>query len=82
MNAAANIPQASAIKSACDDMVFEAIIDTCDLAASYARSASEAAWRGDRRLLAGHLAQLRLTVITALDFHKRLGALPDGGAHG
>ena len=63
-------------------MALEAIIETCDLAVSYATSAREAAWRGDRQLLAGHLAQLRACVVTALDAHRRLGALPDGGAHG
>ena len=64
------------VASACADMCFEAIVETCDLAISYATSAREAAWRGDRRLLAVHLAQLRLTVITALDAQKRLLALP------
>jgi hypothetical protein len=54
-------------------------MEACDLAASYARSAAEAAWRGDRRLLAGHLSQLRSCTVTALDAHARLGAPAEGG---
>ena len=72
----------SRVAAVCNDLTFEAIVETLFLAESYAASAREAAWRGDRRLLAGHLAQLRLTVITALDAHKRLAAVPEGGAHG
>jgi hypothetical protein len=82
MNSPALAPQRTSITAVCNDMAFDAIVETCDLAASYARSAAEAAWRGDRRLLAGHLAQLRLAVITALDAHKRLGPVPEVGASG
>ena len=71
----------ASIALVCADMCFEAIVESCDFAVSYATSAREAAWRGDRRLLAGHLAQLRACVVTALDAHKRIGASPDGGAH-
>jgi hypothetical protein len=81
MNApATNI--SGSVKSVCNNLACEAIIECCDLAASYARSAGEAAWRGDRRLLSGHLAQLRLTVIAALDAHKHLGPLPEIGVNG
>jgi hypothetical protein len=69
-------------KTVCNDLAFNAIVDACDLAASYAMSAREAAWRGDRRLLAGHLAQLRLCVLTALDAHKRLGPVPEADRNG
>ena len=71
-----------AVASASADLCFDAIVECCELAASYANSAREAAWRGDRQLLAGHLAQLRLTVITSLDAHRRLSAILEGGAHG
>ena len=70
------------VASACADMCFEAIVETCDLAISYATSAREAAWRGDRRLLAGHLAQLRACVVTSLDAYRQLGDLPKDGARG
>jgi hypothetical protein len=69
-------------KTVCDDLAFVAIVEATDLAVSYATSAREAAWRGDRRLLAGHLAQLRLCVITALDAHKKLSPTPQAGRHG
>ena len=71
-----------AVASACADLCFEAIVECCELGASYAYSAREAAWRGDRLLLAGHLAQWRACVVAALDAHKRLAAIPEGGAHG
>ncbi len=48
------------------DLQFDLIVETVDLAASYARSASEAAWRGDRLTVGVHLRQLRLCVITAI----------------
>ncbi len=67
------------VAAACDDLALDAIMEACDLAASYARSAAEAAWRGDRRLLAGHLSQLRSCTVTALDAHARLGAPAEGG---
>jgi hypothetical protein len=44
----------------------EALVELCDLAASYARSGAEAAWRGDDRTTGVHLKQLRLVVIEAL----------------
>ena len=78
MNAISPVP----VTAACNDLAFDAIIESCDLAVSYAVSAREAAWRGDRRLLAGHLAQLRACVVTALDAHRQLGNLPESSAHG
>ena len=44
--------------AAANDLTFAAIEETAGLAASYARSAAEAAWRGERRTLAVHLAEL------------------------
>ncbi len=57
---------------AVNDLRFDYIAETCDLAGSYARSAAEAAFRGDRVTLHAHLAQLRLTVISALQTFKEL----------
>lgn len=75
-------PQGATAASVCADLCFDAIIECCELSASYAYSAREAAWRGDWLLLAGHLSQLRACVVTALDAHKRIPAMPEGGAHG
>jgi hypothetical protein len=58
-------PSPAAI-SAARDLAFEAIVEHCSLAESYARSASEAAWRGDLTTLDVHIRQLRLCVITAI----------------
>jgi hypothetical protein len=49
-----------------NDLRYEFLVESCSLAESYARSASEAAWRGDYRTLDVHLRQLRLSVIAAL----------------
>jgi hypothetical protein len=57
---------------AANDLCYEFISGTCDLAASYARSAGEASFRGDHRTLGIHLAQLRLTVIEALKSYKEI----------
>jgi hypothetical protein len=66
----AEIASASAapqkIASALDDLRFEGIVETCDLASSYARSAAEAAWRGDRQLLRVHLLQASRATAEAL----------------
>ena len=62
------------VQGVCNDLAYDAIVEPCDLAASYARSASEVAWRGDHRLVAMHLVQLRLCVLTALDARNRLKA--------
>jgi hypothetical protein len=59
--------------SAVSDLQFDLIVETVDLAASYGRSASEAAWRGDRLTLGVHLRQLRLCVIAAIQTFKELG---------
>lgn len=64
--------------SAVDDLQFDLIVETVDLAASYARSVSEAAWRGDTLTLGVHLRQLRLCVITTIQTFKELGG--DAGA--
>lgn len=61
------------IARACDDLRFEAIVETTALAESYARSAAEAAWRGDKLTLRVHLDQLRLTTIAAIRTFNELG---------
>ncbi len=53
-------------------MRFNLIAETMDLLASYSRSGAEAAWRGDRRTLGVHLAQARLSLITAIQTFKEL----------
>jgi hypothetical protein len=68
-----SVPSAAAI-SAGHDLMFGAIVETADLAASYARSAAEAAWRGDRLTPGVHLRQLRLATIAALRTYNELGA--------
>jgi hypothetical protein len=41
-----------------NNLRYEFIVESCSLGESYARSASEAAWRGDYRTLDVHLRQL------------------------
>ena len=53
---AAPTPEAAA---AADDMRLEAIVETMELAASYAIAGREAAWRGDTLELGVHVRQLR-----------------------
>ena len=67
-------PPPPTVADAIDDLRLEAIVEFCELAASYSRSAAEAAWRGDRQTLQVHLAQLRLTTIETLGVFKELGA--------
>jgi hypothetical protein len=65
-------PQTVAVVA--DDLRLEMIVETSELAASYARSAAEAAWRGDRLTLGVHLRQLRLATIACLKTFNELGA--------
>jgi hypothetical protein len=51
-------------------------MEATELASSYAISAREAAYRGDLALLKVHLAQLRLSTITALQTFKGHVSLP------
>ncbi len=70
-----NIPSPSAaVVGVVDDMRLESIIESLDLASSYARSGAEAAWRGDRLTLGVHLQQLRLSTIEAIRLFKSLGS--------
>ena len=70
MNAAVRRSDAAVV--VCDDMAFEAAFEALDSAVSYAISAREAAYRGNRKLLDGHLSELRLCVLTAIEARKRL----------
>jgi hypothetical protein len=63
-----------AIASVADDLRLEMIVETSELAVSYARSAAEAAWRGDRLELDVHLQRLRLSTIAAIQTFKELGS--------
>jgi hypothetical protein len=62
--------------SAVNDLELGLIGETVELAASYARSASEAAWRDDKVTLGVHLRQLRLCVMTAIQTFKELSDGP------
>jgi hypothetical protein len=66
-----SVPSAAAI-SAGHDLMFGAIVETADLAASYARSAAEAAWR--ELTVRVHLGQLRLATIEAIRILNELVA--------
>lgn len=65
-------PSEAAISAAADSY-FEFIAEKADLAASYARSVGEAAWRGDRATVGVHLKQLRLTAIALLQAYNEIG---------
>lgn len=66
--------QSARALSASRDLVFAALGETCDLAASYARSAAEAAWRGEEPTLDAHLRQLRACTIEAIKLRNDLTA--------
>lgn len=70
------VPPSDAAVRAANDMCFEYLVETCDLAASYARSASEAAFRGDHNTVRVHLEQLRLTTIAALKTFNEITPVP------
>lgn len=53
-------------------LILEALAEDLDLAVSYAISSREAALRGDAKLIAVHVAQLRLCVIEAISKCKEL----------
>jgi hypothetical protein len=57
----------------CDRLRYQLISETMDLAASYATSAAEAAWRSDASTLEAHLKQTRLSLLTAIQMFKQVG---------
>jgi len=58
------------------DQVYEELERHADLLASYARSAGEAAFRGDQLTLGVHIKQARLAVLAMIKLYK------DGLEHG
>jgi hypothetical protein len=60
--------------SACNNLCYESLVETCDLAGSYARSAAEAAWHGDKLTVDVSVHQLRLCTIEAIRLFKSLDA--------
>jgi hypothetical protein len=71
-------PSPAAIGMA-NDLCYDFIVQNCELAASYARSAGEAAWRGDRQTLGTHLRQLRLVVIALLQSYNEIADVAENG---
>lgn len=57
----------------------ECLYEFCELLASYAVSAQEAAWRGDLRELGSYLDRARLVLIEARKLHAQLTADPRQG---
>jgi len=62
------------------DMVFEEVERVGRLLESYARSAAEAAFRGDEKALMVSLQQARLCLINMIQNYKDLGNLNADGA--
>jgi hypothetical protein len=58
------------------DQAFEAILETSDMAASYARSLGEAAYRGDELTMVAHIKQLRLCTTSLIGTFPWRGAMP------
>jgi hypothetical protein len=65
--------------AAARDLVSEGLVETGSLAESYARSLTEAAWRGDQPTVEVHLRQLRACVFAGIDFFKRFDAVDARG---
>ncbi len=75
MSTGATPPSTAAI-SAGRDVIFEGLREFLDLGSSYARSAAEAAYRGDEATIDVHLRQLRACVVEALALRKTLNVGP------
>lgn len=54
------------------EVMFGVVMDLCDLAASYGRSAAEAAWRGDGATLRTRLADMKSAMVAALKAFNQL----------
>jgi len=61
MNAATSPASAPspAAAAACRDLIWQSLLDTLDLLASYTMSARESAWRGDQITFGVHALQIR-----------------------
>jgi hypothetical protein len=77
MSIAADLMPSEAAVRAANDICYESIVEACELTASYASSAREAAWRGDYHILEAHLRQLRLTVIFSLNAFRAIATVGD-----
>jgi hypothetical protein len=58
------------ISSVLRNQAFDDIREVSGLAASYARSIDEAAWRGDQTTVLAHLQQLRFCIVTMIKTYK------------
>lgn len=56
------------------EVLFGVTMDMCDWSASHLRSATEAAWRGDRAMVGVHLRDARSAFIAALKVYNELVA--------
>jgi hypothetical protein len=65
-------PPSPELTSVLRDQAFEELIDNADMAASYARSIAEAAFRGDQTTVAVHLRQLRECCLAMIKTYKDL----------
>jgi hypothetical protein len=65
--------------AAARDLAFEGLVEAGSLAESYARSLTEAAWRGDRSTVEVHLRQLRACIVAAIDVFKQLDGVEAKG---
>jgi hypothetical protein len=64
------MPGGDELRAVLRDQVFEAILETADLAGSYSKSLGEAAYRGDERTVAVHLRQLRECCVSMFKTYK------------
>jgi hypothetical protein len=64
--------------AAAHDLAFEGLVEAGSLAESYARSLTEAAWRGDRSTVEVHLRQLRACVVASIDMFKQIDGVGTG----
>jgi hypothetical protein len=65
-----NEPPSPELISALRDQAFDEIERVSALAASYARSTAEAAFRGDEAMMLVHLKQLRLCCVSMIKTYK------------
>ena len=76
-------PSLPEVSSVLRDQAFDDIREVSGLAASYARSIDEAAFRGDGVTVLAHLKQLRLCIVSMIRTYKDyLQGKDDGGSTG
>jgi hypothetical protein len=64
------------------DQAFEEIEWVASRAASYARSAAEAAYRGDETTMGVHIRELRLCCLSLIQTWKEMGGADGQGGYG